>query len=59
MNAKTFAGTIAHSGGIRLAKGATAVELTDFAIDVDDAPDLTALVGGTRVSILSISTSPG
>ncbi len=57
VNAKTFAGTIAHSGGIRLATGATAVELTDFGIQVDDAPDLTALVGGTRVSILDLDLS--
>jgi hypothetical protein len=52
-----FAGEVRHSGGIRLAKGGTAVDLTDFAIRVDDAPDLTANVGGQRVSILSLDLS--
>ena len=57
MDAKTFAGTIAHSGGISLTKGATKVELTDFEIGIDDTPELTALVGGTRVPILSVDLS--
>ena len=57
LNAKTFAGSVAHSGGIRLTKGGTSVELTSFTINVDDAPDLTALVGGQRVSILSLDLS--
>lgn len=57
VNAKTFAGTISHSGGIRLAKGATAVELTDFTITVSGQPNLSALVGGTRVPILSLDLS--
>ena len=47
-NAKTFAGSIRHSGGIRLSRGATAVELTSFTINVDSEPDLTALAGGQR-----------
>lgn len=55
--AKTFAGSVSHSGGIRLTKGATSVELTNFTINVDDAPDLTALVGGQRVSILALDLS--
>jgi hypothetical protein len=54
LDAKSFAGSVAHSGGIRLTKGGTNVELTNFTINVDDAPDLTALVGGQRVSILSL-----
>lgn len=53
-NASTFAGSIGHSGGISLTAGSTVVELTEFRINVDADPDLTALVGGTRVSILSL-----
>jgi hypothetical protein len=56
-DAGSFAGRIRHSGGIRLSKGSTVVELTSFAINVDSAPDLTALVGGERVSILSLDLS--
>ena len=54
VDAKTFAGTIAHSGGIALSRGATRVELTDFIIEIGATPQLTALVGGTRVPILSL-----
>ncbi len=57
LDAKTFAGTITHSGGISLTKGATKVELTDFEIGIDDTPELTALVGGTRVPILTVDLS--
>ncbi len=57
LNAKTYAGAVTHSGGIRLTKGSTSVELTDFTINVDDAPDLTAQVGGQTVSILSLDLS--
>jgi hypothetical protein len=53
----TLAGTIRHSGGLALVKGSTRVELTSFYIQVDEAPDLTALVGGQRVSILSLDLS--
>jgi hypothetical protein len=48
-------GTVRHSGGIALTAGATRVELTDFYINIDSDPDLTALVGGGRVSILGLS----
>jgi hypothetical protein len=58
LNAKTFAGRIPHSGGIRLSKGSTVVELTSFTINVDSDPDLTALLGGERVSILNLDLSP-
>lgn len=57
VNAETFAGRIRHSGGISLSAGSTVVELTDFIINVDAEPDLTALVGGQRVSILSLDLS--
>jgi hypothetical protein len=56
-NASTFAGRIRHSGGIRLSKGSTVVDLTSFTIQVDSDPDLTALVGGQRVSILNLDLS--
>lgn len=51
----TFGGQVTHVGGISLTKGATKVELTDFTIDTTKAqPELTALVGGNRVAILTI-----
>lgn len=56
-NTSTFAGSIGHSGGISLTAGSTTVELTDFRINVDADPDLTAMVGGQRVSILSLDLS--
>lgn len=53
----SFAGRIGHSGGISLTAGSTTVELTDFTINVDGDPDLTAKVGDARVSILSLDLS--
>ncbi len=53
VNAKTLAGKIKHDGGIRLATNAVQVELTKFTIDTR-AAELTALVGGNRVAILSL-----
>lgn len=57
LNARTFAGTVSHSGGIALTKGSTRVELTRYVIRIDGAPDLTARVGNSRVSILSLDLS--
>ncbi|MBK5109927.1 MAG: hypothetical protein JJE10_01010, partial [Thermoleophilia bacterium] len=57
VNASTYAGTIRHSGGLSLTAGDTVVELTRFRINIDNDPDLTALVGGQRVSILSLDLS--
>lgn len=57
VNTETLAGEITHGGGLRLTKGHTNVDLTDFTIQIDDAPDLTALVGGSRVSILTLDLS--
>jgi len=57
-NTSTFAGSIRHSGGISLTKGMTVVELTNFTINVDGEPDLTAVLnGGDRVSILDLDLS--
>ena len=58
VDTSTFAGAIRHSGGISLTKGATVVTLTDFTINVDGDPDLTAVLnGGDRVSILDLDLS--
>jgi hypothetical protein len=57
VNAKTLAGSIRHSGGLRLSQGATAVALRSFTIRIDKRPDLTAKVGGSRVSILNLDLS--
>ncbi len=51
------AGRVEHSGGIELTKGATKVDLTGFIINLDSSPDLTALVGSSRVSILDLDLS--
>ena len=57
VDAKTLAGRIRHSGGISLTKGSTIVELTRFDIAISGTPQLTALVGGTRVPILDLDLS--
>jgi len=57
VDARTFAGRINHSGGIRLTRGSTSVSLTSFRINIDSAPDLTARVGTARVSILKLDLS--
>ena len=49
-------GKIRHSGGISLTAGSTTVRLTDFVIDPLRG-QLTALVGGARVPILSLDFS--
>jgi hypothetical protein len=57
LNAKTYAGQIKHTGGISLTRGDTRVELRNFIINVDKAPDLTARIGSSRVSILDLDLS--
>jgi len=52
-NSVLRSGVIRHSGGIALTAGATTVRLTDFVIDPLRG-QLTALVGGARVPILSL-----
>jgi Htaa len=56
-DAGTFAGAVRHGGGIRLSRGSTVVDLTAFTIRIDSSPDLTARVGGDRVSILNLDLS--
>jgi hypothetical protein len=57
LNAKTLAGTIRHRGGISFSKGDTTVALRNFRIRINGSPDLTAKVGGTRLSILDLDLS--
>ena len=54
VNAKTLAGSITHSGGLTLTKGATAVTVTDFTIETAPAPKLTALLGTTRFDLATL-----
>jgi hypothetical protein len=57
VDATSLAGSIRHSGGIRLSRDATKVALRSFTIRIDKHPDLTAKVGGSRVSILKLDLS--
>lgn len=57
VNSKTLAGTIKHSGGLRFSKGSTVVDLTNYNIKIDKAPDLVASLGADRVSILNLDLS--
>ena len=58
VDVNTFAGQITHSGGVSLTQGMTVLELTDFTINVDGDPDLTAVVnGGDRISLLDLDLS--
>ena len=57
VNAKTLVGQIRHSGGLELKGGATTVDLRSFFINVNAGPDLTALLGSARTSILSLDLS--
>jgi len=50
-------GRIKHSGGLLFRDADTRVALRNFVIRLDDAPDLTAKVGGQRVSILDLDLS--
>jgi hypothetical protein len=57
LDATSYAGRIRHAGGLSLTRGSTRVDLRNFTIQVDAAPDLTARVGGSRVSILALDLS--
>jgi hypothetical protein len=57
LDANTLAGQIRHRGGIRLSAGAARLELRRFFININAKPDLTAKVGDSRVSILSLDLS--
>jgi hypothetical protein len=53
---KTLAGTIRHTGGLSLTRGATRVELRNFVIDTKKAV-LTARAGNARLAILDLDLS--
>jgi hypothetical protein len=57
VNAKTLVGQIRHSGGLELKAGSTTVDVRSFFINVNATPDLTALLGSVRTSILSLDLS--
>ena len=57
LDATTYAGKVRHTGGLRFSKGDTVVDLRNFTIRIDDAPDLTALVGDARASIADLDLS--
>ena len=52
----TVAGTIEHTGGIRLSHAGKSVEVTRFLVDTS-TDQVTALVGGQRLPIFAINTS--
>jgi hypothetical protein len=57
LNAKTYAGAVKHTGGLRFSRDDTVVDLRNFTIRIDDAPDLTARVGDMRASIADLDLS--
>ena len=55
LDAKSYAGIIRHTGGLRISSSSTHVDLNNPRIVVDGAPDLTAQVGsGPRLSIADL-----
>jgi hypothetical protein len=58
VNPATLAGTVLHAGsGFTASKGGASLTVSDFAIQIDATPSLSALVGGTRVELLALDTS--
>ena len=57
VDAKSLAGSITHSGGLTLTKGATAVTVSDFTIETAPAPKLTALLGTARFDLATLDLS--
>jgi hypothetical protein len=52
----TVAGTIQHTGGIRLSHAGKSVQVTSFLVDTS-TDQVTALVGGQRLPIFAINTT--
>ena len=52
----TVAGTIDHTGGIRLSHAGNSVQVTSFIVDTS-TNQVTALVGGQRLPVFAIDTS--
>jgi len=50
------AGTIDHTGGVRLSHAGTSVQVTSFIIDTS-TKQVTALIGGQRLPIFAVDTS--
>jgi hypothetical protein len=58
INPATFAGTILHAGsGITASRGAASLTLSDFQVTIGASSSLSALVGGTRTTLLALDTS--
>ena len=57
LSADPLGGRIRHAGGLRLASDDAVVRLRRFVIELDESPNLTARVGGSRVSILDLDLS--
>ena len=57
VDAKSLAGSITHSGGLTLSRGATTVTVTDFTIETAPAPKLTALLGTARFDLATLDLS--
>jgi hypothetical protein len=57
VDAKSLAGSITHSGGLTLTKGATVVTVSDFTIATAPAPTLTALLGAARFDLATLDLS--
>lgn len=57
VDAKSLAGSITHSGGLTLTKGATVVTVSDFTIATAPAPKLTALLGTARFDLATLDLS--
>ncbi|HYF25474.1 MAG TPA: hypothetical protein VD931_07020 [Baekduia sp.] len=56
LDTATAAGRVTHSGGLRLRAGRKALDLTRFTVRTTGKPALSAVVGGRRVTIISLST---
>ena len=52
----TAAGTIDHTGGVKLSHAGTSVQVTSFIIDTS-TKQVTALIGGQRLPIFAVDTS--
>jgi hypothetical protein len=56
LDTATAAGRVDHGGGLRLRAGRTTVDLRSFRVSIGRSASLSALVGGRRVTILSLGT---
>lgn len=54
---RKMTGNIGHRGGIALVRGDRRVPLTDFIIEIDKTPSLSALAGDRRIDIANLDLS--